>query len=209
LRRTIDEHHRRSREEGIEYPEVDIVEVWRDALRLLEQEGHLSAEPGVVDPARLAVEYEVRSNPVWPMPHALECLYELRRAGLALGIVSNAQFFTPELFPALLGGTLKDLGFDEQLEYYSYRHGRAKPGEYLYRRACETLAARKIHPHQALYVGNDMLNDMLPAGRVGFRTALFAGDARSLRLREGDPRVEGLLPDLVLTDLSQLAASLG
>ena len=44
---------------------------------------------------------------------------------------------------------------------------------------------------------------MLPAG-TGMRTALFAGDARSLRMRETDPRVNGVDPDIVLTDLDQL-----
>ena len=55
-----------------------------------------------------------------------------------------------------------------------------------------------------MYVGNDMLNDIASAAKVGLRTALFAGDARSLRWRKGDERVEGVVPDLVLTDLLQL-----
>jgi putative hydrolase of the HAD superfamily len=49
-----------------------------------------------------------------------------------------------------------------------------------------------------------MLNDMLPAYAEGFQTALFAGDKRSLRLREDDPRCKNLSPDLVITDLRQL-----
>ena len=61
-----------------------------------------------------------------------------------------------------------------------------------------------VSPHAVLYVGNDMLNDMLPAAAAGFQTALFAGDARSLRLRETDPRCIDVSPDIVLTDLSQL-----
>ena len=61
-----------------------------------------------------------------------------------------------------------------------------------------------ISAAEALYVGNDMLNDITPAHALGFRTALFAGDARSLRLRENDERVAGIEPDLVLTDLAQI-----
>jgi len=49
-----------------------------------------------------------------------------------------------------------------------------------------------------------MRNDMGPAARLGFRTALFAGDARSLRRREGDPWCAGIVPDLVVTDLVDL-----
>jgi len=49
-----------------------------------------------------------------------------------------------------------------------------------------------------------MLNDIYPANAIGFQTALFAGDQRSLRLRTDDPRCVNLKPDLVLTDLAQL-----
>ena len=44
--------------------------------------------------------------------------------------------------------------------------------------------------------------------RAGLRTALFAGDARSLRLRRDDPRCAAVCPDLVLTGLSQLPLAL-
>ncbi len=40
--------------------------------------------------------------------------------------------------------------------------------------------------------------------QLGLKTALFAGDQRSLRLREHDPRCSTLEPDLIITKLSQL-----
>ena len=49
-----------------------------------------------------------------------------------------------------------------------------------------------------------MLNDIYPAKQLGFQTALFAGDKRSLRLRTDDARCINLSADLVLTDLGQL-----
>ena len=154
---------------------------------------------------QLAVEYEVRANPVWPTPDARECLARLRKEEKILGLVSNAQFFTIELFPALFGEPAEELGFDRQLQYFSYQYAQAKPGEFLYRRAAEELEQRGMETSEALYVGNDLLNDVLPAKRVGFRTALFAGDARSLRLRKDDPRVQDVAPDLIVTDLVSLA----
>jgi putative hydrolase of the HAD superfamily len=66
------------------------------------------------------------------------------------------------------------------------------------------LARREIPPSEAIYVGNDMLNDVWAASQAGFRTAWFAGDARSCRRREDDPRCRSLRPDLVLTSLLQL-----
>lgn len=121
-----------------------------------------------------------------------------------MGIVSNAQFYTVEQFAVHLGGPPESWGFEPDLQFYSYRHGRAKPGADLYRMAADALARRAIEPSQVVYVGNDMLNDVLPAAQTGFRTALFAGDARSLRLRRGDPRVDGLAPDLIVTSLTDL-----
>ena len=71
------------------------------------------------------------------------------------------------------------------------------------------MGRRRIAPEEALYVGNDMLNDILPACKLGFHTALFAGDARSLRRRDGDGQLEAVAPDLVLTELGQLLHCIG
>ncbi len=201
----IEASHARSRAAGIDCPEVDIVEIWREVLAELTRRGLLDAPAAeVADLKRLAVEYEARVNPCWPMPHLQECLVQLGELGRVLGIISNAQFYTVELFEALLGRRAEELGFDPELQYYSYAHGRAKPGTALFELAAGTLRRRGIAPGEAIYVGNDMLNDVFPAYKLGFRTALFAGDARSLRLRAADQQLQGISPDLVLTDLSQL-----
>jgi putative hydrolase of the HAD superfamily len=74
--------------------------------------------------------------------------------------------------------------------------------------AAEKLHLKGIQPAAVLFVGNDMLNDIYPASAIGFQTALFAGDRRSLRLRTDDPRCADLSPELVLTDLGQLSQRL-
>jgi len=202
----IEASHAESRRAGVDFPEVDIVEIWRIVLAEMSQRGLVDAAVcQAVDLRRLAVEYEARANPCWPMPGLPECLNRLRQAGLTLGIVSNAQFFSAGLFEALLGEPAESWGFDGQLQYFSYQHGYAKPGLRLYELAAEDLRTRGIGPGEVVYVGNDVLNDIWPANVVKFSTGLFAGDARSLRRREGDPRVAGVSPDLVLTDLGQLA----
>ena len=50
-----------------------------------------------------------------------------------------------------------------------------------------------------------MLNDIHVPARLGFRTALFAGDKNSLRLR---PDQDLLPPDAIIGDLSQLLEAL-
>ena len=200
--------HSDLKKQGVEYPEVDIVEIWQAVLsRVLDGDfGNRGSES--IDFQRFAVEYEVRVNPVWPMPGVEATLAQLAASELVLGIVSNAQFFTPLLFPAFLGKTIEKFSFVPELSYFSYEHRQAKPGSFLYAMAQQQLELRGIQPAEVLHVGNDMLNDVAAAAGVGFRTALFAGDQRSLRMRRGDPRVEGVVADIIITELSQLTACL-
>ena len=205
FRGTIRRHHAQLRDAGVDYPEVDIVQVWQDTLADLA--GALPVRDVSLDVRvlrRLATEFETRANPVWPMPGLSECLALLRSRGYRLGIVSNAQFFTAELFRAFLDADLEQLGFDDQLLFFSYAYRRAKPGTFLYERAREVLSDQNVRVSEVLFVGNDMRNDIWPAQTVGFRTALFAGDRRSLRLRAEDPCCGQLRADVTITDLGQL-----
>lgn len=205
LQETIAEHHAAGRAQGIEFPEVDIVSVWKDVLpKIATASDESGVIPADVDLDRLAVEYEVRTNPVWPMPDTLECLRTLQGRGLPLGIVSNAQAMTPKLFPALLDKSLAELGFHSDLQFFSYRYKESKPGSTLFAAAADALAQLGIAPHEAVFVGNDMLKDVWGAAQLGFRTILFAGDARSLRLCPNDPRVQQCEPDAIVTDLNSV-----
>ncbi|TWT46806.1 HAD family hydrolase [Botrimarina hoheduenensis] len=187
-----------------EHPEVEIRVIWRTVL---ERFGQQATDEQI---ERLAIEYECRVNPVGLMPGLAETLSALREGGFELGIVSNAQYFTPLAFPALLeGATLGTLGFSEPLCVWSYEHREAKPGTFLYERCAERLAREGVQPEEALFVGNDLRNDVWPAQRVGFKTALFAGDARSLRWRRDDPRLAEIRPDAVVTDLRQILGLVG
>jgi len=79
----------------------------------------------------------------------------------------------------------------------------------MFNRAKAVLFDMGIPAASVLYVGNDMRNDILPAKAVGFKTALFAGDRRSLRPRKSDDCCRDLSPDLIVTDLQQLIAKTG
>lgn len=205
FRKVIELHHDRSRAQGIDYPEVDIVAVWEETLARLQEQSAFNALPAKEILPRLALEFEVRVNPVWPMPQLVETLQALSSMGLVMGIISNAQFFTPLLFPALAKKTLNQLGISSELRYYSFEYGLAKPGVDLYKLAQAGLAEKEIATSEVLYVGNDMRNDIWPAAEVGFRTALFAGDERSLRLREDDENyLTRQKPDAIITNLMQI-----
>ncbi len=202
----IEAMHAQRRAEGIDYPEISMVEAWQQFLHRLADSGWVDREQiGRLDAAYLVVVAEAKANPLWPMPGAEQTVNRLRQAGYRLGIVSNAQFYTPYLFQTLFGRAAEELGFESELTFYSYVHGIAKPSLALFHLAQQALAQRRIRPWETLHVGNDMLHDIWPAHQVGFRTALFAGDQRSLRLRDEEPQVQNLRPDVVLTSLTQLA----
>jgi putative hydrolase of the HAD superfamily len=190
---------------GIGTPEVEIRLLWSGVVERLFSEGMIRRHTvSDVELAGLAVRYEALINPCWPMPGVREVLARLHASGILLGIISNSQFYTRDLLTVLLGDSLDDLGFHPDLEHYSFEYGEAKPGRRMFAAARQMLLVHGISADQVLYVGNDMLNDVLPANGEGFRTALFAGDARSLRLRTDDPRTSGLSPDLIITCLSDL-----
>lgn len=205
LMESIQSEHARKKDEGVEFPEVDIRSNWFAVLTRLFQENMIEKEPDATMAARVAVEYECRVNPVWPMPGLKDTLTALLARGVHLGMVSNAQFYTPMLFSALLDETPEQLGFDRRLTVYSYEAGEAKPSVWLFDRVLAALHDRYgILPTETLYVGNDMRNDLFPAETAGCWTALFAGDVRSLRKREDDPLCGHIHPDCVITSLDQI-----
>jgi len=203
LEAAIRASHAQRRAAGTEFPEVDILAIWSEVLGNEALGGEGSASRDRL--AHLAVEYECRVNPVWPMPGLTRLLENLRRRPLVLGIVSNAQRYTPLMLEGFLGASIADLGFDTECCAWSYRLMEAKPSTRIYQVALAGLErVHGIAPGEVLYVGNDLRNDIRPASLTGCRTALFAGDARSLRLRGDDPHCAGVVPDRVITALSQI-----
>lgn len=199
LYRTIKERHRELRNRGVDFPEVNIEQIWMKIL----------SNDDITVVRQFAVEFELIVNPVSPMPNLEKMLSVCRDRLHSMGIISNAQFYTDYLFKWFLGLDLKSLGFDPELVYYSYQFQIAKPSAVLFQIAAQKLKQRAIMPFNVLYVGNDMLNDIYPAKAIGFQTALFAGDRQSLRLRADDPRCKDLSANLVITDLNQLIPHLG
>jgi putative hydrolase of the HAD superfamily len=143
------------------------------------------------------------------MPGMKEVLLALKEKKIPLGIVSNAQFYTPIIMNYFLNGEFStrqeiDL-FDPDLCVYSFKELRAKPDTKLFNKINSTLANKyNLEPSDAAFVGNDMLKDVYTATNSGLRTVLFSGDERSLRLREDDPRVKGMFPEFFVNELKQV-----
>jgi putative hydrolase of the HAD superfamily len=190
------------------FPELRVEELWARFLRGRKTRDMAGAE--ISRRSRiLALRYELAVNPVWPMPGAEETIRRLAGASTVLGLISNAQFYTPLLFKAFFFQDPAVLGFDPALLIYSFEAGEAKPAPGLFRRAADRLAELGLEPGQCCYVGNDMLKDICAAAAAGFKTVLFAGDGRSLRLRSGEEQVRGLAPSRVIRRLAELVPARG
>ena len=197
---TLKRHQDIRRNAGVEYPEVEIRAVWRDFVKEIS-----GVDASEEDTEQLATWYEVWTNPTDLMPGASELLLKMAHSSLQSGIISNAQFYTKYLIENYTGQTLESLGIPSYLTAFSYEYLEGKPGISMFESSAKCLLElHNILPHETLFVGNDCLKDLYPAKKVGFRTALFAGDSRSLRLRKDDPRCKNLKPDLVITELLQL-----
>ena len=199
---------KQARKNGIPFPELDLVKTWTKALRQAENEG-LIASTSTSDIRLFTFLFELNSNQVWPMPDLKESLQYLKQKGYPLGIVSNAQFYTPVMMNHFLYGQLKADefidGFEKDLSVFSYKLLKGKPDPSIYQELVEPLKKRGLTPENVLYVGNDMLKDMYAASQVGFKTCFFAGDQRAYRLREEHPDASKMRPDYIITSLKQLS----
>lgn len=204
----IKEQHKSLKEKGHPYPDVDIFKVWESMFKAAEEKGLLKFTGNESLPDTIIV-FELLSNRVYPMPGMKEVLLWIKEKGIPMGIVSNAQFYTPIIMNYFLSGDFStqqeiDL-FEQDLSVFSYKELRAKPDTALFEKFIPVLkSAYNIQPQEAIFVGNDILKDVYTANKAGLRTVLFAGDERSLRLREDDSRVRGLFPDFIINDLAQL-----
>ena len=193
---------------GHPYPDVDIFKVWKEMFAEAEKNNllGLKKEISLTD---IIFAFEVLSNKVYPMPGMKEVLSGLREKGLPLGIVSNAQFYTPVIMNYFLTGKISTHqeieGFDKDLSVFSYKELRAKPDTLLFSKITTNLKTKyALAPEDAVFVGNDMLKDVYTASKNGLQTALFTGDKRSLRTRDGDERVKDIVPDYYINDLKML-----
>ncbi len=140
--------------------EVDYVQVVRALFR------DLGTELDAADAWRfVAAEHEAWRAAHRLAPGVIDVLDALRRAGLAIGIVSNA--FDP---PALAHAELDRLGVSARVDVavFSSETGKRKPHPAGFRRA---LAVLGVGPYESLFVGDRLVEDIHGAAALGLRTA--------------------------------------
>jgi len=187
-------NHEKARGKGVEYPEIRIEQIWSVIVMMLERNGY-SRERRCMAGDRaftfadtagfarsIAYTYNFLSMGRVLYPDVTQALRKLKEDNIVLGIVSNAQFYTPIdltlLFREQSGGKIEDFNelFDPDLTFFSYEYGVSKPDNLLFRKLFDALYEYHITPSQTVFVGNDLLIDIAPAQALGMKTAFFCGD---------------------------------
>jgi len=145
-------------------------------------------------------------------PGAASALRHVANLGLLQGLHADAQCFTTVQLQRGLAAQ-EPVALDEvlapDLRALSFELRARKPSERLLRHSLQQLSKRGLAPDEVLHVGSRIVPDIVPAKRLGMKTALFAGDRASLlasgeQLKEPPGR-----PDVLLTELSQIAEVVG
>jgi len=140
---------------------------------------------------------------------AAEALRVVADSGRRQGLLGDGQCFTaPQLFRGLRA---QDAGFDlnaaipPDLRTLSVDHRVRKPSGELFEAAVAALAKRGVKASETLHVGSSIPRDIAPAKKAGMRTALFAGDKASLVATPEQLKDTATRPDVLLTELTQIA----
>jgi FMN phosphatase YigB (HAD superfamily) len=142
-----------------------------------------------------------------------DALRQLAQAGIVQGLLADGQCFTAVQLQR--GLTRQDAAarLDDwiALDWRTLScdaRGR-KPSERLYRQALAGLTQRGLTSDQVLHVGSRVQQDLIPARRLGMKTALFAGDKASLQATPEQLKDPAGRPDVLLTELPQIVEVVG
>ncbi len=203
--------HEKMAQKGVLYPEVKIEEIWNIIIMLLKRKGYKPEE--FIDasekdmPRYLAFCYNFYSLGRDLYDGVVDALSRLKENNIVLGVLSNAQFYTPIDLTLLVreqsNGKYDDFNelFDPDLTFFSYEYGVAKPNQVLFRRLFDALYEFQILPSQTVLIGNDLLLDIEPAVEAGMKTAFFTGDIDGAFVHDLSGKV---IPDISFQDWNQL-----
>jgi FMN phosphatase YigB (HAD superfamily) len=146
-------------------------------------------------------------------PGAAAAMRHAHQRGLKQGLLADGQCFTTVQLRRGLArqdpSADLDAWLSEPLVLLSYEARGRKPSERLFRQALQALQAQGLDTGEVLHVGSRVVQDLAPARRLGMRTALFAGDKESLQATPEQLKEPANRPDVLLTELSQLAEVVG
>jgi FMN phosphatase YigB (HAD superfamily) len=197
------------------HPEAASERVWEAILKRLVQKDYKwdVAQMGALNEysRKIAYFFHASLQGTACYPGAASALKMVREAGLEQGLLADGQCFTTVQLARGLrkqGGAVKAL-LSEGMVFLSHEYHGRKPSERLFRKTVEALKAKGLEPGEVLHVGSRVVQDVIPARRAGMRTALFAGDKTSLQATTEQLKDAASRPDVLLTELEQIAEVVG
>jgi FMN phosphatase YigB (HAD superfamily) len=195
------------------YPEVASDRLWEAVLKRLLQKDY-KFDAGFFGSLnefsrKVAYFFHASLQGTTCYPGAAEALRHLADHGLTQGLLADGQCFTAVQLQRGLArrdaDAVLDVWVDPDLRSLSHEVRGRKPSERLFRHALEKLKEHGLEPDQVLHVGSRVAQDVQYARRLGMRTALFAGDKASLQATPEQLKEAASRPDVLLTELNQLA----
>lgn len=162
---------------------------------------------------KIAFFFHTSMQGVGCYPAAAPTLRELSQRGIVQGLLADGQCFTPTQLRKGLRQQESEFDLDEIVplpyRFLSADCKARKPSETLFGRALEALGEKGIEPGETLHVGSNVERDIFPAKEYGMKTALFAGDKATLVASAEQLKDAKYRPDVLITELPQLADVLG
>lgn len=197
---------------GEKFPEIQAEKIWEGILKKLLQKEYqwdagLYGSQGEYS-RKIAYFFHASLQGTDCFPGTADALEHIRGCGLRQGLIADAQCFTmTQLRRGLAqqgGKTPLDEFFPGSLRALSCEVRGRKPSERLFRPVLDQLAKQGIAPDQILHVGSRIVQDIIPAKKLGLRTALFAGDLNALQATADQLKDPETKPNILLTELTQL-----
>ena len=199
------------------YPEIVSERLWEGFIKKLLQKDYKfdAGFYGSLNEFSRKVAYFFHASLQTPVayPGAADALRHVRENVRAQGFLADGQAFTLAQLqrgldqqggPANLGEVL-----DPALCILSHEVKGRKPSERLFRQALSALSEKGIEAGEVLHVGARLPQDIAPARKLGMKTGLFAGDKTSLQASAEQLKDRASRPDVMLTELSQIADVVG
>lgn len=197
---------------GERHPEVQSERVWEAILKRLFQKDYKfdAGFFGSLNEYSRKVAYFFHASLQGTACYdgAASALRFVSEAGLCQGLLGDGQCFTAVQLGRGLRAQDEEAKLDdmltEGLTVLSCDVRGKKPSERLFRQALEALGKKGIGPGEVLHVGSRVQQDLVPARRLGMKTALFAGDKASLQATPEQLKDAASKPDAMLTSLDQI-----
>jgi hypothetical protein len=202
---------------GERHPEVCSERVWEAIIkRLLQKDYKFDAgNLGSLNEFSRKVAYFFHASLQGTAcyPGAARAMRHVVDSGLTQGLLADGQCFTTVQLQRGLAAQESEAQLDEllaaDLTVLSCDVRGRKPSERLFRQALNVLKEKDISPSEVLHVGSRLQQDLVPARRLGMKTALFAGDKASLLATPEQLKEPASRPDVLLTELEQITEVVG